>query len=203
MSPSLLLAFAGVLLKWQWRRLSRLCVVAYCGLLRTGEMFLLRKRDVILPGKQGGSAVLFLQDTKTSQRNHLLWEKVVISEKLGIHCLKLLCRNRRPDDYLVDETAGKLRDLWKQVVAHLGLEQFHFLPYSIRRGAATACYVNGATFDELLEKGRWKHIATASLYIDQAAQEYTQLTMPRNSLPLIRAAQDWLSLPGWDAWKDP
>eukprot|EP00438_Fugacium_kawagutii_P027178 Skav234837 [mRNA] locus=scaffold1428:134374:134982:- [translate_table: standard] len=191
-----MLAFAGVLMTWRWRRLSQLCLVGYCGLLRTGEMFLLRKRDVVLPSKRGQPAVLFLQDTKTAQRNHLLWEKVVIQEQVGIDCLEQLCQRRRQDDFLVDESATKLRELWKQVVQHLRLEQFHFLPYSIRRGAATASYVNGSTFDELLEKGRWKHIATARIYIDQATQEYTQLTLPAESLPLIRAAQASLRLPG-------
>ena len=30
-------------------------------------------------------------------------------------------------------------------------------------------------FDQLLAKGRWKHVSTARIYLDQALQEYTAL----------------------------
>ena len=68
----------------------------------------------------------------------------------------------------------------------VGLE---FRPYSLRRGAATAAYNEGASFDELLEKRRWRHIATARLYLDQALQEYATINLPIQKLPAIRAAQ--------------
>ena len=48
-------------------------------------------------------AVIFLQDTKAAQRNHLLWEKVLIYEETGLAALELLCQHRRPDAFLVDE----------------------------------------------------------------------------------------------------
>ena len=53
----------------------------------------------------------------------LVWEKA-LPEAAAIECL------RRP----------------KNIVQHLGLEQFHYLPYSLRRGGATSAYKSGATF---------------------------------------------------------
>ena len=72
--------------------------------------------------------------------------------------------------------------------ASLGLESFNYLPYSLRRGGATAAYVQGMHFDQLLAKGRWQHIATARLYLDQALQEYTALVLPQAVTRKVRAA---------------
>ena len=36
LDPQMLMAFAGVLAKWRWVDLSHLCIVGFCGLLRTG-----------------------------------------------------------------------------------------------------------------------------------------------------------------------
>ena len=189
LSPSLLLSFAGVLLQWQWSRLACLCTVGYAGLLRTGEMFLLQRQHVILPRMPDQSAVLFLVNTKTTQRNLLQSEKVLIKEKIAIESLRYLCAGLRKEDFLVTTSAAKFRSVWKDVVQHLGLQDFNYLPYSIRRGAATAAYNEGTTFDELLERGRWRHIATARLYLDQALQGYACINLPVQKLPLIRAAQ--------------
>ena len=115
--------------------------------------------------------MLFLQGTKTGQRNQLQWEKVLIYEATALRCLVLLCHKRRPDKFLTDESPAKLRELWKDVVHHLHLDAFNYLPYSLRRGGATSAYRAGATFDSLLIRGRWKHLATARLYLDQALQE--------------------------------
>lgn len=189
LTPEMLFAFCGVLLNWGWRRLALLAIIGFCGFLRTGELFLLRRRHVVLPKQPGQAAVLFLEDTKTAQRNMLQWEKVLISEQVGIKALTELCRAREATAQLADTSPQKFRDLWKQVVAHLGLSEFNYIPYSLRRGGATSAYRNGMTLDQLVEKGRWKHIATARLYLDQGLQEYASLVVPDSSLRKIRAAQ--------------
>ena len=65
MDPSWLLAFAGTFVKWQWPQLACLTIVAFSGLLRTGEMFQLLWSSVILilPRKTGQAAILFLFKT--------------------------------------------------------------------------------------------------------------------------------------------
>eukprot|EP00438_Fugacium_kawagutii_P005653 Skav226155 [mRNA] locus=scaffold3275:8981:13610:+ [translate_table: standard] len=189
LDPKMLFAFCGTLLQWQWRSLALLSVVGFCGLLRTGEMFHIRRKHVVLPRKKNQGAVIFLEDTKTTQRNQLLWEKVIIEEQLGINALTELCKGKQAETFLVEDSPQKFRELWKSVVSHLGLTEFHYLPYSLRRGGATSAYRNGATFDQLVEKGRWKHIQTARLYLDQGLQEAATLSIPQASSQKIRAAQ--------------
>lgn len=108
---------------------------------------------------------------------------------MGIKSLKFLCQGKKPADQLVVETAPQFRSVWKEVVHHLKLERLNYLPYSLRRGAATSAYREGMGFDQLLAKGRWQHIATARLYLDQALQELAAITIPMESEPLIRAAR--------------
>ena len=55
-------------------------------------------------------------------------------------------------------------------------------------GGGAAAYVQGVQFDQLLAKGRWQHIATARLYLDQALQEYTALVLPQAVTRKVRAA---------------
>ena len=69
------------------------------------------------------------------------------------------------------------------MVAHLKLEKLNYMPYSLRRGAATSAYREGMGFDQLLSKGRWQHIATARLYLDQALQELAAISIPMESEP--------------------
>ena len=129
--------------------------------------------------KKGRSvAILFLHDTKTARRNFLTNEKVLITEKSGLACLRTLCHKRRPDEKLVDFSPAAFRSLWKEVVVHLGLESFNYLPYSLRRGGATSAYVQGMKFDQLLAKGRWQHVATARIYLDQACPRFSTSSCP-------------------------
>ena len=72
----------------------------------------------------------------------------------------------------------------------LQLTQFHYLPYSLRRGGATCAYREGMSFDLLMAKGRWRNISTARGYLDQALQEYAALQLPPPSLSKIRAAKN-------------
>ena len=190
LSASLCLAFAGRFLQWQWPELACLVIVGFCGLLRTGEMFQLTRSNVVLPRKGGQSAILFLFNTKTTKRNLLEAEKVMINEQVGIDSLRFLCKNKRREDFLVETSPPKFRSLWKSVVEDLGLGQFHYLPYSLRRGGATCAYREGLSFDQLMTKGRWRNLSTARQYLDQALQEYATISLPPQSLPKIRAAQN-------------
>ena len=208
LDPSLLLAFAGTFWKWKWEDLACLTVVGFCGLLRTGEMFTLQRHNVVLSKRKGQPSIIFLYDTKTAKRNMLTAEKVLIHEECGQFCLRYLCRGKANDDMLVDVSAARYRTLWKEVVTYLGLESFHYLPYSLRRGGATSAYREGMSFDQLLLKGRWQSISTARLYVDQALQELSAIQLPPASLPRIRAAKLCFTAAGWGrveegAWEEP
>ena len=189
LDPSLLLAFVGVFWKWKWEDLACLTVVGFAGLLRTGEMFALRRSDVVLARKANQPSIIFLYDTKTAKRNLLTAEKVLIYERCAKACLQFLCKNKNGTQRLVETAPAKYRAVWKEIVDHLGLNSFHYLPYSLRRGGATSAYKEGMTFEQLLIKGRWQNVSTARLYLDQALQELTQIQLPPTAVARVRAAK--------------
>ena len=194
LTPELVLSFAGKFLEWGWPELAHGIVVGFAGLLRTGELFRLKREHVVLPQRQGQNAVLFLEDTKTGQRRFEQWEKVSLHEPGAISALRRLCHGRRNDELLLQTSQVKFRELWKAIVQGSDLQSFHFIPYSLRRGGATSLYKAGVSFDTLLVQGRWRHIATARLYLDQGLQEYAALTLPLSSHPQLSAARRYYAL---------
>ena len=85
----------------------------------------------------------------------------------------------------------------------LGLEDHKIQPYSIRRGGATSAYRLGASFESLMQQGRWANVATARIYLDEAIQEYQTLTLSSFSRQRLRTALASFHRckPGWGAWK--
>ena len=185
LDAELTLSVAGIFMLWQWPELAYLCVVGFSGFLRTGELFKLRRKDVVLATQRDKPCILFLADTKTSQRSVAQQEKVLITDQIAKECLKLLCRSRQLQDPLTSTHPAKFRSLWKEVMHFLKLDEFGYTPYSLRRGGATSAYKQGASLDELLLKGRWKHQATARIYLDQGLQELASLSLPAASRPRL------------------
>ncbi len=203
LTPEVAMAFSGTFFKWGWKHMACMIIIGFSTFLRTGEMFRLRKRHVVTSPSQQ-SAVLFLEDTKTSQRKMIQWEKVIVEEKVALDCLHFLCRRASPNDLLVDIPVHKFRKLWSEVVSELHLTQFRYQPYSIRRGGATSSYRRGVGFDELMSRGRWSHLATARLYLDEGLQELTQLQFSQQAKAAIKLACRTFSRckPERGAWKD-
>ena len=124
----------GIFYKWQWMRMRHMLVVGYSAYLRTGEMFRIRKEHVVLPNNPTDAAIIFLQDTKTSQRKQLSWEKVLIKEKQALACLRCLCEGRRGPDFLVDTSIYQFRKIWSDAVKELGLENYKNSPTAFAEG---------------------------------------------------------------------
>ena len=184
-TPELMLALAGVLVQWKWPEVAYMCLVGFSTFLRTGEMFRIRRENVHLPPGPGQPAIIFLEDTKTGLRKQMTWEKVLVKEQLAFR----LCHKKSPPQHLLSLSVCTFRKLWKDVVHHLGLQNLHLQPYSIRRGGATSAYKRGMTFEELMQIGRWANVSTARIYLDESLQELGTLQIPLASRTLIRRAQ--------------
>ena len=203
-SPDILIAFSGLFLQWKYPRVAQMLLVSYSAFLRTGEMFRVRVEDVVLPKTSQQFGVIFLQDTKSTHRNQkqTQWEKVVIKEKLALCALSQLCAGQNRKAFLMDITVHHFRKLWGQAVSHFQLQTHRIQPYSIRRGGATSAYRLGATFEELMQQGRWANVATARIYLDEAVQELNTLSLSKTSQQLLRQASQVLlrRKPDWNAW---
>eukprot|EP00438_Fugacium_kawagutii_P002577 Skav219265 [mRNA] locus=scaffold1380:77928:89294:- [translate_table: standard] len=181
LTPDLLMSLAGQCFLWNQSRMGWLLVLGFGALLRTGELVTIQRQHVILPGQQS-EAVLLLDQTKGTKKTLLPLDKVVITEKVVIHALQILTKGLQPRDSLSRMSNGQFRRLWSQLLTHLNLQDCGYMPYSLRRGGATSNYKAGMSLDALVTKGRWQHVATARLYLDQGLQSLSAATQPAASL---------------------
>eukprot|EP00438_Fugacium_kawagutii_P024621 Skav207650 [mRNA] locus=scaffold2758:77333:83766:+ [translate_table: standard] len=181
---------------WKQVRMGWLLVLGFAGFLRTSELIQLKRKDVMLPRPgQPQEAVLFLEATKTTKRNFLPLDKVVIEEKIALQALKWLVQGLQPGDTLSQQSNYAFRKLWKEVLTQLKIQDCGYMPYSLRRGAATSANQQGVPLDLLVTKGRWQHIPTARIYLDQGLQSLGQLSLPPASrAPLAKAKAKFIAV---------
>eukprot|EP00438_Fugacium_kawagutii_P007781 Skav218540 [mRNA] locus=scaffold3191:31434:32444:+ [translate_table: standard] len=196
LTPQTLFSLAGQCFIWKQVRMGWLLVLGFAGFLRTSELLQLKRKDVMLPKPgQTQEAVLFLEATKTTKKNFLPIDKVVLEEKIALQALTWLVQGLAPGDTLSQMTNYAFRKLWKEVIAHLHLSECGYMPYSLRRGAATSAYKQGTPLDVLVTKGRWQHIPTARIYLDQGLQSLGQLSHPAAAhAPLARSLQKFYTV---------
>lgn len=195
LSPEILASLAGQCFKWKQDAMAWLLVVGFSMFLRTGEILNLRRKDVVLPTQTSSEVVLLLENTKTTQKNFMPLEKLVVDEEICKSALRQLCQGKLPGDWLCPFSNYRFRSLWSSLIHHFGLEALGYMPYSLRRGGATSAYQRGCSLDVLVTKGRWQHVATARLYLDQGLQTLTQLTLPQASqLRLLQARQHFYAV---------
>ena len=177
--PFMLWAFSSWFLEQGHYELAFFLPVAFAALLRTGEFFLLHKGDVTF-GPDNSEAILSLKDTKGVQRRAgPQEERIVLRDKLAIHCLRHLCQHKAPGDKVLNTSATKFREHWLKAVKHFKLEQYHFPPYSIRRGGATWYFRQSNSMDAVVILGRWAQARTARIYIEDAMATLSRLTLPK------------------------
>ena len=207
LTAEILLALSGKAFTVGQTRMGWLLVLGFSLFLRTGELVNLQRKDCIVSAESRKLPVVFLQSTKTTKKNLLPLEKLVVEDRLGTKALKYLVQGLKPGDTLSQMTNHKFRDTWQLLIKSLDLGGLGFAPYSLRRGGATSAYRNGVSLDLLMAKGRWAHQKTARLYLDQGAQAAALLKLPASALEKCRKARGkFLAMSqegtrGRDLWK--
>ena len=74
------------------------------------------------------------------------------------------------------------------IVCHFRFQDWKFQPYSLRRGGATHLFRQTGNMHRTLLTGRWKHLATAKLYIQAARAALNELLLPSPVQLAIRQA---------------
>ena len=75
---------------------------------------------------------------------------------------------------------GRFYELFDEAMVDLGLSRFHFRPYSIRRGGATAHYRYCGSMEATLNGGRWTGVRVARIYINDGLAKEVELSLPRD-----------------------
>ncbi len=139
-----------------------LCVAFHC-MLRTGEALSLHA-DRITFNAACSSAVISLGLTKTGQRRGAL-ESVTVDEPYVAKLLKALCVTRG-SDFLLSTSAAEFRKTFKELCQDLGIVDWGFKPYSLRRGGATHHFRVGGNLGATIIRGRWGSASAARIYLN-------------------------------------
>ena len=194
-STSVLLAMCGLAIEWGDMSLMLTLAVSFHCILRTAESYNVRMADLQLT--QADTAVLSLPLTKSGQRFNVK-ESVTITDPYLVAALVRFSRDKEPGDLLYAEGARSFRSSFGALVRALDLPRHaRYMPYSIRRGAATADFRMHGLLSRTTVRGRWKHERTCRIYINEALLELGEIQFSQKSQSLIdfysAKAQTWLA----------
>lgn len=125
-------------------------MVAFYGLLRTGELLAVQAWQVHMTGPLN-PAVINLGLTKSGKRQGAE-ESTTISE---VSVLRLLCSWKQrvtPRTFLTSKP-HTWRRLFQQCLSELKVNEWGFRPYSLRRGGATTFFTKFGSLDRVLLLG--------------------------------------------------
>ena len=144
--------------------------------LRTGEMLGLALADVSF-GSDGRGA-LNLGFTKSGKR-HGAFEASTVNDPL---CGRVFQRvlaglpsGTSMDNYVFRGKTHRFYALFHAGIRWLGLESYGFLPYSIRRGGATAFFRATRSMEAALDRGRWSSARVARIYLNDGIAREVEL----------------------------
>ena len=150
----------------------------YC-MLRTGELLGLASQHISMNSPKQ-VAVISLGLTKGGKRQGAL-ESATLGVVDVLHLLFKWKKRQKPNTPLCP-APHKGRALFSAPVDALGLSNFGFRPYSLRRGGATHWFRHHGSFDKLLIQGRWAAQKTAKVYINEGLAILAELNVPVKTL---------------------
>lgn len=172
LSPLLCLAFAGACVHTNRVAEAAALLVAFDALLRPGEIFALRCRDVTFIKN---TAVVHSRDTKTGKRKGAA-EMVLVESKVAVKWLRSALQNSPPNARLLSGSMATFRQLFQNLVIHFQLQGL-FALYSLRRGGATHDFLAHGSLERTLLKGRWSSSSTARIYLQDTVATVSELTL--------------------------
>ncbi|CAK0855226.1 unnamed protein product [Prorocentrum cordatum] len=185
MPPLLALAFAGAFCWWGLPRVGALLAVGYAGMLRSGEMLQLRRKDIRIFQRRM-SAIVALRNTKTGQRDGRL-ELVMIRSRVAVKLLVQHVQQLPPDELILNTERGEFTRLFRRAVVALGLTDERVTLYSFRRGGATHDFLEHGSLELTLLRGRWASARSARVYVQDAVAALAELQLSDLQLADARA----------------
>jgi hypothetical protein len=153
-------------------------LIGYQGLLRTGEITKLKKRDwTWIPRRK--LALLLLGDTKGGKRRGEQ-ETICIDDPVLCRLVNEYLSRCRDHEPICGRSGPSFRSWFRRLVHSTAFgRQVAYKPYSIRRGAATDFFQRTRNLDALAARGRWANVQTARIYVEEAGAEAAEIAITR------------------------
>eukprot|EP00438_Fugacium_kawagutii_P005826 Skav231210 [mRNA] locus=scaffold2958:85828:91822:- [translate_table: standard] len=162
-SWDLLQALAGLCFTLQRPTVALMFYVGFFCFLRTSEMLSLQCFHLAVhPSRPQVTVIVPFAKTSNGNPQVLVFEDEKVW-RLARHLLRTLPK----EAYLWCLTQGSFRQFWYQALAIIGFGPNDYSPYGIRRGGATWFFLETASMDATLHRGRWSSNKTAKQYVDE------------------------------------
>ena len=174
----LVIALLGYVRKYNLIGIGVGLICMFFGLLRPGEFFLLRRKDVSLAFP---TILALLEPTKTS-RGKNAYEFASIRDAGACTLLDEFLRvgNFGADDLLWPSGPQEFRRQVDTLFDVFGVGTFGYRLYSLRRGGASRL-IDLIPMETLLVRGRWASVKSARTYLESARAELLKLGWSRST----------------------
>ena len=135
----LLYSLCGVAMEASQPNFAVAMIVGFYSLLRTGEIAKIQTKDITI-NEKGSQAVINLGLTKGGSRQGAL-EHVVLDFGPAVKMLQASLLHTQPGDFLLSNIIH-FRAAFKAYLEKLGLQEWSFKPYSLRRGGPLIIFVS-------------------------------------------------------------
>ena len=166
LTAELVICLVGYFLCHNLDDMAVICWLEFHCILRTGEGLALKASDIYVD-KKCRNGVVRLDNTKSGSRTGTK-ESVTITDTHLLRLLAAYLSKLDKSELLLQRHSVAFRKLYAKAFKDLGLADWGFKPYSLRRGGATHFFRETGVLSQVTVRGRWLHAKTARLYINEA-----------------------------------
>ena len=126
-------------------------------------------------------------------------------EQLKVKALRRWKERAKPETPLTP-SPPRWRSLFNQCLEALGIQEWGFRPYSLRRGGATFWFQKHQNLDRILIQGRWHTQRSARIYLNEGLSVLSQLKIPASDKrlkPYILVYRNFLAFPKFSTLEPP
>ena len=159
-----------------------LVVTGFNCFLRTGELLLLRRAHVRFAASHVHGVWLFSW-TKSGERTGAP-ESVFFNDPLVSRLLDLACARVIEAERIFPSSGSRFRHLFESALQALQLDGRGYRPYSLRRGRATAEFLEHGSATTTQLRSRWASLMVCTIYVTLGQESLANIACPPESLRL-------------------
>jgi hypothetical protein len=163
--------------------------VAFFGLLRPGEVFGMKRMDVLLREVNPSESVAVLVIRRPKNRGSLGRRQfAVVRDTPTVMWLSWMISGLEPTANLWPSTSTRFRDLFRELVSIAGCGHLKLSPGCLRPGGTTWLFMQGHDISRIQFLGRWAALGSLQSYIQEAMGHLVWVALDEQQSAHIAAA---------------
>lgn len=168
-------------MRQKWHDLALALLVGFTFFLRMQEMLQLRSDDFRID-LSDGLMVLRIATSKTSRGAQ---QSLALTDHKLAWLISFLLGKLPLGEPLWHYSFSYFRNVFYSFCDFFEVSHLNFVPYSICRGGATAYYLRVSDLESVIIQGRWRDVATARIYLDDARATLVKMHLSKTTRQLL------------------